>query len=205
MPKISARTVAEHRAETIDRLVDAFGDLVLERGYDAVSLADVAAHVELARTAIYNYFPDRESLLLAWTEREVRRTLDAMLAEVDSAETCTEKVRVFVRMQFEAFSSRHLPPGLEVGQLLSPEAYKRFMDHVEPLEHALRGILAEGVASGEFIDVDPATTVPLVLGAIGAERVPIANGLHDVAETTDRVTEFLLRALVNPSPRRRKS
>ena len=65
MPKISAGSLEEHRAETTDRLLDAWSSLVREKGYDGVTLAEVAAHVGLARTAIYNYFPDRDALVTA--------------------------------------------------------------------------------------------------------------------------------------------
>ena len=59
-----------------------YRELVMSKGFSVVSLADVAAHAGLARTAIYSYFPDRESLLFAWTEREVQRTIAILDQEV---------------------------------------------------------------------------------------------------------------------------
>ena len=204
MPKISAPTLEAHRAATIDRLLDAWGDLVLAKGYAGVSLADVAAHAGLARTAIYNYFPDRESLLFAWTEREVQRTLAILGQEVAQAKTCADKVRIFVRLQLVDFATRHLPPGKEAIQFLQPETYERFMQHIEPVEQILRDILTEGVSTGEFADLDPSGTIPMMMACIGAERGPIAGGSRSVDEATDRVTDFLLRAL-SPKSRPAKS
>jgi AcrR family transcriptional regulator len=200
MPKISAATLEEHRAETTDRLLDAFGELVMQKGYDGVSLADVANKAGLARTAIYNYFQDRESLLFAWTDREVRQNIEVLEGQITEADTYSEKLRCFVRGQLEAFTSRHLPPGQEVIQFLGPDAFRRFMDHVAPVEAILRAILDQGTAAGEFGDVDPDPTVPMILACIGAERVPLATGQHDVDDSTDRVTDFLLRALTASSP-----
>lgn len=196
MPKISAPTLEEHRAGTIDRLLDAWGELVMSRGYDSVSLADVAAQAGLARTAIYNYFPDREALLFTWTDREMRRTLHALGQQLADAESCAEKLGVFVHFQLVEFRARHLPPGKEVVQFMAPETYKRFMDHIEPLETMLAEVVAEGVEAGEFAaDFDPAGAVPLVMACIAAERVPLATGAHSVDEASDRVTTFVLRAL----------
>lgn len=195
MPKISAPTLEAHRAATIDRLLDAFGELVLKQGYSDVSLADVAAQAGLARTAIYNYFSDRETLLFAWTDREVARTLAILEADVEAADTCAEKLRIFVHQQLLDFATRHLPPGHEVMQFLNPETYGRFMRHIEPVEAIARAIVSTGVSSGEFEHADPATTVPMIMACIGAERGPIATRAHDVEEATDRVTGFLLRAL----------
>lgn len=195
MPRISAASLSAHRAETIDRLLDAFGTLVMEQGYDGVSLADVAAHAELARTAIYNYFHDREELLFAWTDREVARTVEALHADVDAAPTSAEKLAVFVRSQLASFTDRHLPPGQEVAQILGPEAHRRFRAHLEPLQQLGERIVAGGVESGEFATVEPAAVVPMILACIGAERGPLSTGEHDLGRATDEVTAFLLRAL----------
>lgn len=195
MPKISAATLGQHRAATIDRLLDAFGELVLTRGYADVSLSDVASEAGLARTAIYNYYPDRESLLFAWTDREVGRTIDALGRDVAAAPTCAQKLQLFVRQQLSDFETRHLPPGKEVMQFLGPDSYGRFMRHIEPLESIAREIVVAGVSSGEFAAIDPDEAVPLVMACIGSERVPLATGTHDVATATDRVTAFILRAL----------
>jgi AcrR family transcriptional regulator len=196
VPKISAPTLEAHRAATMDRLLDAFGELVLEHGYAEVSLADVASRAGLARTAIYNYFPDRESLLFAWTDREVARTIAILEAEVAQAETYEEKLRIFVRQQLLDFAARHLPPGQEVMQFLNPETYGRFMRHIEPVERIARSIVLSGAKAGEFTTPgDPEDTVPMILACIGAERGPVATRAHDVDEATERVTMFLLRAL----------
>lgn len=167
----------------------------MKSGYADVSLADVAANAGLARTAIYNYFPDRETLLFAWTDREVRRTLDILERELADAETSSQKLRVFVRSQLNEFMARHLPPGKEAMQLLQPSSYERFMHHIEPVERMLRDIIGVGMDSGEFGDLDAGATVPLVMACIAGERVPLATRVHTVDEATDRVTEFLLRAL----------
>jgi len=68
MPTIQAPTIEAHRALTTEQLLDAWGGLVRQQGYESVTLADVAEQAGLARTAIYNYFGDRESLSFAWTE-----------------------------------------------------------------------------------------------------------------------------------------
>lgn len=205
VPKISARTLEEHRAETLERLFEAFGELVMQTGYADISLADVAAHAGLARTAIYNYFPDRESLLFAWTEREVTHTLEILQRELAEAGTSAEKLEVFVRAQLNEFMARHLPPGKEAMQFLRPETHERFRHHIEPVENILRGLLAEGVASGEFGDFEAEGTIPLVMACIAAERVPLAAREHDVEDATRRVTDFLLRALTPAGATPKKS
>jgi AcrR family transcriptional regulator len=205
MPRISAENLEAHRAETTDRLLDAWSGLVLERGYDGVSLADVAKRIGLARTAVYNYFADREELLFAWTDREVKRTLDLLQRRLTELDTAVEKLHEFVVIELESFEASHLPQGQEVVHFLGADVWQRFMEHVQPVEAILRDILDEGVATGEFEDAPVDQTLPMVMACIGAERGPLAAGKASVEEATERVMSFLERALVTRDgrPRRR--
>lgn len=195
MPKIKAATVEEHRLATIDRLLDAFGSLVLERGYTGLSFADIAQAAGLARTAVYNYFPDLESMLFAWTEREVANAITELEGEVAKAPAASEKLRIFVRHQLAGFASRHLPPGQEVMRFLNPETFERFMRHIEPLERIIRTIVEDGLTSGEFSGTDTTAAVPMVMACIGTKRSEVAADPATLEETTDQLTAFLLRAL----------
>jgi AcrR family transcriptional regulator len=199
VPKITAPTLEKHREETVDRLLDAFSELVLSRGYAEVTLADVAAQAGLARTAIYNYFPDRETLLFAWTDREVRRSIAILESELAEADTIAEQLRTFVRLQLHDFTQRHAPPGQEVIGLLRPETYGNFMRHVEPVERICRTIVDQGIAEGAFVDIEAATAVQMIMACIGSERAPLTTRTTTVEDATERVTSFLLRALGAPA------
>ncbi|WP_427869493.1 TetR/AcrR family transcriptional regulator [Leucobacter luti] len=84
MPRISAATVAEHRAKQERLLLDAAHELLEETG-DVTSMRAVSERTGLARSSVYNYFDSREALLAAlisdvfpkWTER-VTGAMDAV-------------------------------------------------------------------------------------------------------------------------------
>lgn len=90
MPRIQAATVAEHVAEQEARVFDAAVRLFIERGYDHVTLADIAAEVGLARNSLYRYFPDKAGILARWAHRElterVRRSEELVAGGGDVAE-----------------------------------------------------------------------------------------------------------------------
>lgn len=195
MPKITAATLEEHRAATEARLLDAWGELVMTRGYGGVSLADVAARAGVTRTTVYNYFPDRVALLFRWTDREVARTLEDLELALDDAGSNAERLAIFVRHELLSFTTSHLPPGREVVHTLGPEVFQEFMRHIEPVEQVLHTILEAGIADGEFVDADVLATVPLILACIGAERGPLSTGSHDLEDAYARVSTFVLRAL----------
>ena len=80
MPRVTGGSVAAHRADTTARIFTSLRDLLYERGYDALSLADVAEHAGMARTAMYNYFPDKDALLVGYATHET----DVYLARLDA-------------------------------------------------------------------------------------------------------------------------
>ena len=45
--------------------------LFLERGYENVTLGDIAVGIGLARNSLYRYFPDKAHILLRWFQSEL--------------------------------------------------------------------------------------------------------------------------------------
>ncbi|WP_445153791.1 TetR/AcrR family transcriptional regulator [Arthrobacter sp. Hor0625] len=84
MPRISAATVAEHRAAQERALLDAAHELLQETS-EAPTMAEVALRAGVSRPSVYQYFGSRQDLLQAlvrdifprWTERVTGAMADA--------------------------------------------------------------------------------------------------------------------------------
>jgi AcrR family transcriptional regulator len=61
-----------------ERISDTATRMFLERGFDAVRVADVAAACDVSEKTIYNYFPTKESLLLDREEESIRDIEEAL-------------------------------------------------------------------------------------------------------------------------------
>lgn len=81
MPKLWSETIATHRHEVGDAIVEATVSLVAEIGLRAVTMAGIAERTGVGRATLYRYFPDVEAILMAWHERHVAAHL-AHLEEV---------------------------------------------------------------------------------------------------------------------------
>ena len=66
---------ARKKAETRSRIAEAAARLFAARGYDDVTVVDVARAAEVAEKTVYNYFPTKESLVLDRDEEEIARLL----------------------------------------------------------------------------------------------------------------------------------
>jgi AcrR family transcriptional regulator len=166
-----------------------------ERGYDAITLADIAESAGMARSSIYNYYPSKEALLIAYTDAEMARFVDNLREELERANGAVERLELYSRRQLQYFATHHLPPGGALRDVLSEGAFQQIFEHARTLDAILRDILAEGADDGSFPRdiVDDPETVPLVISCASARRPTNTDGdLDAVIEATVR---FVLRAV----------
>jgi len=201
VPKLNGDSLDEHRRLMRERLFTSFSDLVQQRGYGDVSLADVAEGAQLSRTTIYNYFPDKASLVVAMAE-ERARALDESIAEaLQRAASPTDRLRTFVSVQIRHASTHPLPSDHALRAVLSERARSQLSAQAASLEQLLRDILVEGITDGSFASQDVDLLIPLI-NACASQLLP---GELDGAELSDAIetTEtFVLRAVGARHPHR---
>jgi AcrR family transcriptional regulator len=83
------------KLETRHRLGDVAARLFAERGYDAVSMSDVARAAEVSDQTVYNYFPTKPELVLDRADEILERTR-GVVASREPTETPADVVRRLV-------------------------------------------------------------------------------------------------------------
>lgn len=78
MPKITGDSLSAHREQIRERVFAAFTELVAERGFEAITMAQLAERAGVGRTSIYHHFKDKTvekmSTLCQDTQRGASRT-----------------------------------------------------------------------------------------------------------------------------------
>ena len=199
VPKIRAGSVAEHRELMWTALLDAFGELLQERGYADLTLAEVAARAGMARNTIYNYAVDKEALLMAYIGRAVDAFVGEVRAEIARLPDARARLGWLIKRQMHQFTEQR-GGGSDRSMLdtnaLGPSGHVDLQHRLEPLHALLHDIIRDGAAAGEFrTDLDLDATLPMVFAVMASERVPVGMGHHDPDAAADRVTDFVLRAL----------
>lgn len=193
MPKIIGGSLHEHRAQTRQKLFAALSNLMMDRGFDAITLADIAAAAGVGRTAVYNHFPDKEALLLGFITHETEQyvgTLERALADVTDP---VEQLRTYIRQQTRLKRVFHLAPGPDLRTVLSRTTRQRLREHAELVETILRRIVRSGIDAGEFPPQDIDTTVQLVNACLSGRHVPDDPAAQ--AQAVDATEAFVLRAV----------
>ena len=200
MPKIIGGSLHEHREQTRLRLFAGLSTLMTDRGFDAITLADVAAEAGVGRTAVYNHFHDKESLLVGFITHETEQYVAKLERSLEDVVDPVEQLRAYVRAQARLRRVYHLAPGPDLSSVLSPATRQRVHLHVVLVERLLRRILTTGIASGDFPEQDVDTTVPLVNACLSSRSAPADGPASDLA--VEATVDFVLRAVGARAPAR---
>ena len=107
MPRIWADSIDLHRRQVQDAILDATAELLAERGPTSVAMSTIADRVGIGRATLYKYFPDVDSILLAWHARAFGDRLAQLTLLADGDSATLDDVLAFVRRQ----RARHHAPG----------------------------------------------------------------------------------------------
>lgn len=193
MPKILGGSLDEHRRQTRERLFTALGELMGERGFDGISLADITARAGIGRTAVYNHFADKEALLIeyVWSQTEVFiATLDRALAGVEDP---VERLRLYIRHDARLSRDHHVPPASDLRTVLSPETLGRMREHAVLAERVMRSIIEDGIAAGQFAPQPVEVTIRLINACLASRAVPTQEPAR--TEALQAVEDFVMRAV----------
>lgn len=146
-----ARTAGSHSEITGPRIRAAAERLFARHGYAAVSMRQIAAEVGLQAGALYQYTPDKQSLLVDLMLGHIDELLAIWQALPDQPDPRARLVQ-FVQCHIGFHFDR--PDALFIAYMelrnLSPDSFARVEALRGRYESVLQGILRDGVAAGVF-------------------------------------------------------
>ena len=173
--------LADERTQlAAERILDAAGELFVERGISRVSMGDVAAAAGCSRATLYRYFADRRELHLAFIHREGRRVGALVARDIASVEGRESQVVAAVTSAVRHVrDSPHLAAWFEAGDASLTTELVRSSD--------VLGSLGLGLAD------DPAAARWLVRVVVSLLSMPG----RDAAEEHELVARFVAPAVVS--------
>jgi AcrR family transcriptional regulator len=95
MPKIAAPSLAEHREQRRDALVEAAASVMRESG--TVTMAAVAERTGLSRSAVYEYYRSAADLIADVVVDELTAWIDHLAGAVDGIDDPQARVEAWIR------------------------------------------------------------------------------------------------------------
>ncbi|XVU21603.1 TetR/AcrR family transcriptional regulator [Actinoplanes sp. CA-054009] len=133
------------KARTRRLIADTAARLFAERGYEQVTVSEIARAAEVAEQTLYNYFPSKE-LLVVDRERELRERLTELIRSRPAGVSPAAAVRDFVLEIVTAI--RGLPPEQARGSLgylaaISPAVHRLALEATDRQAVALAAAIAD--------------------------------------------------------------
>jgi len=89
-----------------DEIIQAAVQLFIEKGFDRVSLSDIASRLNLGRTTIYEYFNNKSEILALYLEKEILDYHEKVMSIMNKKVAFRNKLMEFIKLQLE-YSGYH--------------------------------------------------------------------------------------------------
>ncbi len=178
VPRLWSETIETHRGAVRASTLDATAALVAEHGLASVTMSQIAKSAGIGRATLYKYYPDVESILIAWHERQIAHHLDHLTAIRDKDHDPSQQLKAVL----EAYAlMRHEHHGTELAALLHRgEHFTRAEQH---LNNFIADIITAGIGTGDVRD------------DVGAEELA-SYCLHALAAANALTSKAAIRRLV---------
>ena len=185
-----------------DAILRAAARLFRERGFADTGMRDIAAVADLSAANLYHYFDGKNDLLFYCQDRALDRMLAAVAAARGESRSATERLRVVFTAHLQTLldeiegATAHLqidslPPKLRDAIVKKRDSYER----------ALRRLIADGIKSGELVDMDPAVVTRAMLGAMNWTVTWFRpDGPETAAAVGEVISRFLVRGIAARTP-----
>ncbi|MFO1203576.1 MAG: TetR/AcrR family transcriptional regulator [Tabrizicola sp.] len=126
-----------------DRILDVAHDAVLAKGFDATSIDEIAAAVDISRTGFFYHFPDKNALAQALIERHILQEAELVEGILSRAECLSDdplqQLLIALRLMAETFQEI---PGGYPGCILASATYQDRLFNAEVKAANRRALLS---------------------------------------------------------------
>lgn len=152
-----ARTQGSHSDITGPRIRAAALSLFARHGYAAVSMRQIAGEVGVQAGALYNYTPDKQTLLFELMRTHMEDLLSAWDAEAPQAGGAMVQLEAFTRFHIRFNTSRAEAVFVSYMELrnLSPENFELIESLRRDYETRLEAILRAGAEARVMVVTEP--------------------------------------------------
>lgn len=174
-----------------DAIIKAVSRLLADKGFDAMTVDEVAAEVGIAKASLYKHFPGKEDLAAAAMLRVMRRVQDFLLS-LPPGDAPLDKLKAVARWAMALQLAGEMPslPSRNSSLRATLRSCKPFLDGLAEVSERLGGWIEAAQAGGALNPALPAAAVLYTLYARACDPVLEflqAGGRHSDAEIVELV------------------
>lgn len=176
-----------------DAIVQAVNRLLAEKGFDAMTVDEVAAEVGIAKASLYRHFPSKEDLAAEAMVRTLERA-QAFLDGLDSGLAPLQCLQAAVRWMLQVQLQGEMPslPSANSSLRATLMRHRVYMDRLMAVSEKLGGWIEAAQADASLDATLPPIVVLYTLYARACDPVP--GFLRSTGEYSDeQIIDLLLR------------
>ncbi|MFO7167785.1 MAG: TetR/AcrR family transcriptional regulator [Chloroflexota bacterium] len=197
-----AGTLRERRRQMLrDEILQAAQALIVEKGYGAMSMDELAAVVGISKPTLYDYFPSKGALVVAAATHEMRQLID-LLEEQPAGQTPLERLTLVLREMLQRhmrMQTMGIGPWPEIFRLLCEN--EEALAYMERIDRDIVAQVQAGIAVGQIdASLDPAAIVHAFYGLMAAmPKLRLSSiEMSDPQRTADGLVEIFVRGVSAP-------
>lgn len=184
--------------------------LFAHRGFDGVSMRDIATECGVSKATLYHYFPDKDSILRPLAMGTTKSIYLHVAKHDRPGSPPVERLRSFLvetGIFFEKFRWAWIAGSTAFWSDPKTRARKERIEWRDRYEHLLRDILQAGIDSGDLREMDVKIAGRFVLGSINwMPRWYDPDGALSASEIADRFGDMIIDGIrAAPAARPRKT
>lgn len=200
MPDKQTPNLRERTRRAVQReITETAARLVLEHGYDATTIEDIAAETGMSARSVFRYFPTKEDLIVGTLDTDADPLLEALRGRPQE-----EPVWISLRRMFDALASgAGIPGGQELPGPISrvifetPALLARYLQQLQLVQDRVEQVIRERASATGTTYADDDPTPGAIAGAafgclLSAQHAWLNTGTPDALATTlDRAMSAL--------------
>jgi AcrR family transcriptional regulator len=133
-----------------DRIIEGGEELFLTAGIKSVTMDDIAKHLGMSKKTIYQFFKDKNELVIALVKKKLQQDEDQMCEIMLKSDNVIEEMINMMKVSQEIFS-RINPIVIHDLQKYHPDAWKHFQTFkANVIVHTLEELLTKGIKQGHI-------------------------------------------------------
>jgi len=195
--------VSEHvEPDTRERILVVAERLFRQIGYQKTTVADIAKELRMSPANVYRFFDSKKAIHEGVARIMMGEVEDAAQAILAGPGSATARLRELLTTVHRMNSERYVGDSKlhEMVEIAMEESWEVCVAHIQTSTETIGGVIAQGVASGEFEVADVPLAAMCTCHAMVGYFHPqmIAQAMNKPHPSVDQMIDFVLAGLAAP-------
>ena len=187
--------------DTRERILVTAERLFREIGYLKTTVADIAKELRMSPANVYRFFDSKKAIHEGVARIMMGEVEDAAQAILAGSGSATARLRELLTTVHRMNSERYVGDSKlhEMVEIAMEESWEVCLAHMQCITETIAGVIAQGMASGEFATTDLPTAALCVCTAMMRFFHPqmIAQAMNKPGPTVDQMIDFVIAGLTS--------